>query len=152
MIGTSLSIDDFVVHRPPMRLLHRVISVTENDALAEMTVTPDNPFFEPGRGLPAYVGLEMMAQAIAIIDGAQRRNNGLPAKLGFLLGCRRYLSRCASFAPGLRLMIAATKVFGEGDMLAFDCRIDDDGGEVAVANIKVYAPTNPQSFLGWTNT
>ena len=73
MTPDALAIDEFIVHRPPMRLLDRIISISENDALAETVVRSDNPFFEPGRGLPAYVGLEMMAQAIAAIDGRKRR-------------------------------------------------------------------------------
>jgi predicted hotdog family 3-hydroxylacyl-ACP dehydratase len=147
MSETEPHIDEFVVHRPPMRLLDRIVSVTDTDASAELVVRSDNPFFETERGIPAYVGLEMMAQAIAVIDGAQRRNSGLPAKLGFLLGCRRYSARCESFPLGARLIVTVNKVFGEGEMLAFDCRIDDEQGEAATANIKVYAPANPQDFL-----
>jgi predicted hotdog family 3-hydroxylacyl-ACP dehydratase len=130
-----------------MRLLDRIISISENDALAETVVRSDNPFFEPGRGLPAYVGLEMMAQAIAAIDGRKRRASGLPANIGFLLGCRRYLSKRASFAENEKLTVAATMVFGDGAMFAFDCRLDDEQGEVATANLKVYAPADPQAFL-----
>jgi len=147
MTPDALAIDEFIVHRPPMRLLDRIISISENDALAETVVRPDNPFFEPGRGLPAYVGLEMMAQAIAAIDGQKRRASGLPANIGFLLGCRRYLSKRASFAENEKLTVAATMVFGDGAMFAFDCRLDDEQGEVATANLKVYAPADPQAFL-----
>jgi predicted hotdog family 3-hydroxylacyl-ACP dehydratase len=143
----STPIDEFVAHRPPMRLLDRIIAISENEAVAETVVRADNPFFEPGRGIPAYVGLEMMAQAIAAIDGAKRRNKGLPAKIGFLLGCRRYVVRRANFEESMRLTIAAKMVFGDGTMFAFDCRIDDDKGEVATAGMKVYAPGDPQAFL-----
>ena len=93
----------------------------------------------------------MMAQAIALIDGAERRSSGLPAKLGFLLGCRRYCVHRESFPQGSRLIVTVNKVFGEGEMLAFDCRIDDEQGEAATANIKVYAPANPQDFLDRAN-
>jgi len=147
MTPDALAINEFIVHRPPMRLLDRIISISENDALAETVVRSDNPFFEPGRGLPAYVGLEMMAQAIAAIDGRKRRASGLPANIGFLLGCRRYLSKRASFAENEKLTVAATMVFGDGAMFAFDCRLDDEQGEVATANLKVYAPADPQAFL-----
>ena len=147
MTNTDLPIDEFVAHRPPMRLLDRIIAISENEAVAETVVRADNPFFEPGRGIPAYVGLEMMAQAIAAIDGMKRQNSGLPAKIGFLLGCRRYAVRRASFEENTRLTIAAKMVFGDGAMFAFDCRIDDERGEVATAGMKVYAPNDPQAFL-----
>ena len=105
MKADALAIDEFIVHQPPMRLLDRIVSISENDALAETIVRPDNPFFEPGRGLPAYVGLEMMAQAIAAIDGQKRSASGLPANIGFLLGCRRYVSKRASFAENEKLTV-----------------------------------------------
>jgi hypothetical protein len=38
-------------------------------------------------------------------------------------------------------------VFGDGAMFAFDCRLDDDQGQVATANLKVYAPADPRAFL-----
>jgi predicted hotdog family 3-hydroxylacyl-ACP dehydratase len=147
MISTDLPIDEFVAHRPPMRLLDRIITINENEVVAETIVRADNPFFEAGRGIPAYVGLEMMAQAIAAIDGMKRRNGGLPAKIGFLLGCRRYATHCASFAENMRLTISAKMVFSGDAMFAFDCRIDGDEGEVATAGMKVYAPDDPQAFL-----
>jgi predicted hotdog family 3-hydroxylacyl-ACP dehydratase len=147
MTSDELPIDEFIVHRSPMRLLDRIVSVSENDAVAETVVRSDNPFFEPGRGLPGYVGLEMMAQAIALIDGHKRRSSGLPVNMGFLLGCRRYVSKRASFSENEKLTVVASKVFGDGAMFAFDCRLDDEQGEVATANLKVYAPADPQAFL-----
>ena len=147
MTSDELPIDEFIVHRPPMRLLDRIISVSENDAVAETIVRSDNPFFEPGRGLPAYVGLEMMAQAIALIDGAKRRNSGFPPNFGFLLGCRRYISTRARFGENEKLTVSASMVFGDGAMFAFDCRLDDQQGRVATASLNVYAPADPQAFL-----
>ncbi|HWY14484.1 MAG TPA: hypothetical protein VNX86_05000 [Rhizomicrobium sp.] len=147
MIETAGSIDELIVHRPPMRLLDRIVACSESEVVAEACVRADNLFFESGRGLPAYVGLEMMAQAIAVIDGKKRQNNGQPAKIGFLLGCRRYAPRTAIFAEGTLLTVSAKKVFDDGAMFAFDCRIDDEEGEVAIANLKVYAPADPSGFL-----
>jgi predicted hotdog family 3-hydroxylacyl-ACP dehydratase len=147
MTSDELPIDEFIVHRPPMRLLDRIVSVSDSHAVAETIVRSDNPFYEPGRGLPAYIGLEMMAQAIALIDGSKRRSSGLPAKIGFLLGCRRYASKRVRFAEHEKLTVAAAMVFGDGAMFAFDCRLDDERGEVATANLKVYAPADPQAFL-----
>jgi len=147
MTDVAPCIDELIVHRLPMRLLDRIVACSESEVVAEAYVRPDNLFFEPGRGLPAYVGLEMMAQAIAAIDGKKRLNSGQPAKIGFLLGCRRYASRSASLGEGTRLMVSAKMVFDDGAMLAFDCRIDDEQGELATANLKVYAPTDPSGFL-----
>ncbi len=141
-------LDDLIVHRPPMRLLDRAISVSEHEAVAEFTVRRDNPLVSPGRGLPGYAGLELMAQTIALIDGTKCHRDGRPAKIGFLLGCRRYTVDCDEFVVGIRLIITVQMVFCGGDMYSFDCRIDDgDGRKLAAANLNVYAPRDPQAFL-----
>lgn len=144
----SATLDELLTHRPPMRLLDRVIAVSENEVLAEISVDPSSPLFVPGCGMPAYVGVEMMAQAIATIDGMKRKTGGLPPKIGFLLGCRRYHVRSTYFAEHMILRISAKMVFSDGAMFSFECRIDDgDGAEIAAANMNVYAPADPQRFL-----
>jgi len=148
MSGFEIALDELVPHRAPMRFLDHMIAVGEAEAVAETTVRTDNPLFVPGRGVPAYAGLEMMAQAIAAIDGMKRKAGGLPPKIGFLLGCRRYSVLCEDFEEGLRLRITANMVFTNGEMFNFDCRIDDDEGrQLARASMNVYAPNDPMLFL-----
>lgn len=130
-----------------MLLLSRIVSITGCEVLAEAHIHGGNPFFEHGNGLPAYVGLEMMAQAIAAFDGAKRRKSGHPAKIGFLLGCRHYVTRVCHFAEGSRLNVHARVAFEDADMLAFDCHIDDGSAELATASLKVYAPADPGEIL-----
>lgn len=145
---SDLALDDLMAHQPPMRLLDRVVSVNENEAVAEMTVRRDNPLFVPGLGLPAYVGLELMAQTIALIDGVRCKRDNVPAKIGFLLGCRRYATDCVEFDLRTRLLISVQMVLSGGDMYSFDARICDAEGQVlATANLNVYAPRNPEAFL-----
>ncbi|HEY4124850.1 MAG TPA: hypothetical protein VGM36_09565 [Rhizomicrobium sp.] len=148
MSGLDISLDELVPHRPPMRFLDRMISVSDSEAVAETIVRADNPLFVAGRGLPGYAGLEMMAQAIAAIDGMKRKVSGLPPKIGFLLGCRRYNVSRSDFGEGMRLRIVANMVFTNGEMFNFECRIEDEAGcELAQASMNVYAPVDPMAFL-----
>ncbi len=145
---SDLPITELIAHRAPMLLLDRVVSVDDATAVAELTVRRDIPLCITGRGMPAYAGLELMAQTIGLIDGFKCRNHGQAPKIGFLLGCRRYSANCSEFALGSLLSIAARMVFCGGDMYSFECRIDDAGGQtVATANLNVYAPRDPQAFL-----
>lgn len=145
---SDLALDELIAHRPPMRLLDRVISVDDTQAVAELTVRKDNPLYVAGRGLPAYVGLELMAQTIGLIDGMRCKSDGQPPKIGFLLGCRRYAADRSEFELGMRLNIAVKMVFSGGDMYSFESRIDDAAGRtIATANLNVYAPSNPRAFL-----
>lgn len=148
MAVLSIPLEDLIAHRPPMRFLDRMTAVDDTVSVAEAQVSADNPLFVPGKGLPAYAGLEMMAQAIAAIDGMKRKRDGLPPRIGFLLGCRRYNVHCDMFAEGARLKVTANMVFSDGAMFAFECRIDDEAGEMlASAAMNVFAPANPKAFL-----
>jgi predicted hotdog family 3-hydroxylacyl-ACP dehydratase len=141
-------LDDLIMHRPPMRLLDRAIEIDTQHATAELTVRDDIPFVLPGRGMPAYAGLELMAQTIGMIDGFKCWSEGLPPKIGFLLGCRRYTVACDAFAVGIRLIVSVDMVFNGGEMYSFECRIaDSEGKELATATLNVFAPRDPQAFL-----
>jgi predicted hotdog family 3-hydroxylacyl-ACP dehydratase len=142
-----ISLDELVAHRGSMRLVDRLIEISETHAIAEAEIRPDNLFFSAERNVPAYVGLEMMAQTIAAIDGKTQRNAGKPPKIGFLLGCRRYNAASALFAEGDLLTIFAKMVFTDGAMFSFDCRIACAGAEIANASLNVYAPANPKTLL-----
>lgn len=148
MSDNMVPLESLVAHRTPMLLLDRIVSVSDNHVVAEAAVRADNPFFESGRGIPAYTGLEMMAQAIAAIDGMKNNEDGLTPKVGFLLGCRNYAVTCTDFQEGETLRITADMVFGDNQMFVFDCHIADaEGGELASANLSVYAPADPEKFL-----
>jgi predicted hotdog family 3-hydroxylacyl-ACP dehydratase len=142
----NIPVDELIAHRAPMKLLDRLISASEVAAVAELTVRPDNPFYLAGLGLPAYVGIELMAQTISTIDGIIRRNVGAAPKIGFLLGCRRYTARDAYFRDGAKLSISVDRVFTDGTMFSFACRIDDDQ-EFSKGSMNVYAPPDPEAFL-----
>jgi predicted hotdog family 3-hydroxylacyl-ACP dehydratase len=89
-----------------------------------------------------------MAQTIALIDGMRCKRDHIPAKIGFLLGCRRYTAHCDDFELGARLLVTVEMVLCGGDMYSFDSRICDVEGKVlATANLNVYAPRNPEAFL-----
>jgi predicted hotdog family 3-hydroxylacyl-ACP dehydratase len=148
MSELRIPLEELIAHRPPMRFLDDIVTVSDTEVVAETRVSADNPLFVPGRGLPAYSGVEMMAQAIAAIDGMKRKREGLPPKIGFLLGCRRYKVACDVFPDDARLTIVAKMVFNDGAMFAFECRIDgEDGGTLASANMNVFAPAEPRAFL-----
>ena len=142
-----IALDELIAHRAPMRLVDRIVDISETHAVAETDIGPDNLFFSKDRDVPAYVGLEMMAQTIAAIDGMIRRNAGQPPKIGFLLGCRRYSATRATFVENDLLTTFATMVFTDGSMFSFDCRIEQAGEEIANASLNVYAPSDPQTLL-----
>ena len=137
-------------HRDGMLLIDAMLGAEQDKARSETIIKRDNIFFEPGRGVPGYIGFELMAQTINAFDGWRRIERGQKPTIGFLLGCRRYACRLDYFAEGARLVTEVRSLLknAEDEMVSFECRIfEADGVETAHAVLKAYRPHAPDAFL-----
>lgn len=117
-------------------LIDAIVADTADTIEAVAQVTSAHPYYVEGRGVPSWVGLELMAQAIAAHAGLAGRRARRPPRVGMLLGTRRYAATTAWFAEGARLEIRAHRAFGaEGGMAACDCQIRCAGELLAEATI-----------------
>lgn len=147
-------IDEVVPHAGLMSLLDRVIDFEGDCLKAEVVVGPYSMFAEE-KGVPAWVGIEYMAQAIAAYAGVQRRQKGLEVKVGFLVGSRRYESSHSHFPPGSTLLIEVAREFqADNGLGVFNCVIRGEGpnGEQisATAALNVFQPDDVGEFLAGT--
>lgn len=138
------SVDELVPHRGDISLLDRVLGHGDSWLEARSVMTNHNLFLEHGE-VPAWVGVEYMAQAVAAWAGTQARANGRPVKVGFLLGSRRYESSVAGFPEGSTMRIRVDQeMTGDNGLGVFNCRIDgrDPRGQAfsATARLNVYQP------------
>jgi predicted hotdog family 3-hydroxylacyl-ACP dehydratase len=144
MMGQAFpAVADLLPHGAPMVLLDDVLDDTDASLTACVTIRPDSQFAVAGEGVPAHVGIEYMAQACGAFAGLAAHRNGLPVRLGFLLGTRRYHASVPWFRVGWRLAVTMTVVFREGQMGVFDCRVRHGATEVAAAQITLYQPDDP---------
>jgi predicted hotdog family 3-hydroxylacyl-ACP dehydratase len=140
-------IRSLVPHAGPMVLLDRVVSADADNLLAEVRIRSDSLFCNAD-GVGVWVGIEYMAQAIAAWAGCIARSRGEPAKLGFLLGTRRYECSRQIFVIGSLLRVHVRRVFqDESGLGSFECYIDDEQGRVATATVTVFQPHNVNDFL-----
>ncbi|HET7267035.1 MAG TPA: 3-hydroxylacyl-ACP dehydratase [Oleiagrimonas sp.] len=122
-----------------------IVDNTASGITALTTITSAHPCFVAGRGVPAWAGIEMMAQAFAMHASLSHADDkhGTPRR-GMLLGTRRYRSQVAWFAEGATLTIHAARSFGhDGGMAACDCRIERDGTIVAESTIIILEESDP---------
>lgn len=137
---TSKPIETFVPHRGAMRLLDRVIEFDDERAVAEVDVPFDGLFVRDG-GVPAWVGIEYMAQTIAAWAGARAVRAGEQPRLGFLLGSRRYEAMRADFPSGVTLRVETRcELIGSNGLGMFDCRILLGVDTVATGRLSVFEP------------
>lgn len=129
-----------------MVLLDRVLEVGEAHIVTELVVRDDG-LFSVERSVPAWVGLEYMAQTVAAFSGYQRRSQGEEIELGFLLGTRYYQCSAGGFPCGARLTVRAEKIIeAANDMSVFDCAIEGDGIR-ATSKLNLLMPQDSKKFL-----
>ena len=136
-------IAEVVPHRPPMLLLDRVVSYDGQLVVCELQLGPNSPFAASGE-VPAIVGLEYMAQTIAAGAGLRARDNGQPARMGFLLGCRSLTIAVDTFHVGDRLTIEANRTWGENDLGSFACKVRRGADVLLEGALTVYQGPLPE--------
>jgi predicted hotdog family 3-hydroxylacyl-ACP dehydratase len=141
-------IEDLLPHRGAMLLLDRVVDFAGASAAAESTPRGDAWYADAEGNMPAWIGIELMAQTVAAHVGLEKRAAGLPPRHGALLGTRCYRSSVPSFRSGEALRISATMQFRDaGGLGAYDCSIARGGEQIATATVKVFEPGDFQAFL-----
>lgn len=137
LVGSPASL--FVLHREPMLFLDRLTAIGAEHAECEWVVREDFPLVVPGLGVPAYAGIEYMAQCVAVHSGARASVRGLEPPLGLLLGTRNYECRVPYFAVGGRFKASCAELVRDSQgMGSFACRIEAAGTIIAEANLAVF--------------
>ena len=142
-LGIPYRIEEIVAHRERMQLLDEMISYDESHILVSVTIRPDSQFCVRGVGVPAWVGIEYMAQAVGAFSGIEEVQLGKRPQIGLLLGTRRYECSVSDFPIGARLEVRADlQLRDDADLVVFLCSIDVNGECVARADVKAIRPDN----------
>lgn len=140
------AIEELLPHRGSMLLLQRLLSADEQSACALAHADANAWYSDTEGAMPAWIGIELMAQTIAAHVGWCKSRLGLPPKQGVLLGTRAYRCGVAAFRGPLH--IQARLVFiDESGLGAYDCSITMDDQTLASATVKVFEPENFQIFI-----
>ncbi|MDK9739215.1 hotdog family protein [Vibrio sp. D404a] len=136
------SIDQLLPHDDPMILIDRAIKVEEQAIHCQVDIGDHHLFYNSeSQSMPAYVGIEFMAQSVAAWSGYHALDKGEQPPIGFLLGSRRYTSLCDQFIKGQTLDIYAEQLMEDSGMAVFTARVEHQGEVVAKCQLNVYVPT-----------
>jgi predicted hotdog family 3-hydroxylacyl-ACP dehydratase len=135
------AIDVLVPHRAPMMLLDQLLDVSETHALAMSVADVSRPLFDAVLGgWPMWVGLELMAQTVAAYAGYHDQQQGLPIRIGYLLGSRRFLAHRALLPPGVPILTRVERQYRDERMGSFECRVSIAEQCCAEAIVNTYQP------------
>lgn len=129
-------IAELLPHRGHAVMLDAVLERSQNHIRVSRHITRSHPFFIDGHGVPAWVGIELMAQAAAAHAGLRSRRSGSAPHMGMLLGTRRYQMHTDYFTEDTQLEILAEREFGDSQGVgACRCSITSNGRILANATL-----------------
>ncbi|WP_417661824.1 3-hydroxylacyl-ACP dehydratase [Pseudomonas sp.] len=138
---------ELVPHSGDMVLLDEVVRYDIDEVETRLQVKADGLFNQEDGSLPAWLGVELMAQSIAAFAGCHAREAGKTIALGFLLGTRKFECNVESFPLGAELHIKALRSLQDDNgMAVFECHLT--GPDIhATARLNVFQPPNATQFL-----
>lgn len=137
---TKYPVEHLLPHSPPMILLDRVLRYDSLNLVAEVAIRPDSMFYDIDiDGVPAWVGIEYMAQTVSALAGLRAREKNQEIKLGLLLGTRRLILTHKVLPAGRCYHVHVKQIFWDESGLAnFDCRVSLDQEVYVEAKINVF--------------
>lgn len=134
----------------PMRLVDRICACGDDAITTEVDITESSTFAD-AEGVPAWIGLEYMAQSIAALAGTRAKSQGRPVPLGLLVGTRALEALTPRFALGSRLRIVAREQhLGSNGLGVYSCSIAharEPDNLLLRGDINVFVPENFEQFL-----
>jgi predicted hotdog family 3-hydroxylacyl-ACP dehydratase len=147
-MSIDLPLQSLLPHSDPMILIEDPIDAGDGWASSSMRVAEDSLFFKPGEGIPAWVGIEYMAQTVALYAGYCAVRCGREVQVGLLIGIRRFSADIPYFRLGNDIKIRTEEVWQDSQMAMHECMIHDASGSVlANANLNVYQPEDAPAFF-----
>ncbi len=139
----------YIRHRPPMLLVDEIASADLEYAATRTTIKTDNLFFDASKGgVPAWAGVEIMAQTAGVWVGMEDERQGVPPELGFLLGSRSYDAFQPIFHEGETLHTTVKAVFINLPMVVFEGEMKNSAGIcIAKGEFTAFRPDDVEAYL-----
>lgn len=136
----GIAVRELVRQSGPMLFLDAVLEHAPDVTRCSVEVDASRLFRDAGGSVPAWLGLEYMAQCAAAHGGLAARARGEAPGQGLFLGSRRVAFHTDAFEPGQRLVVTARHHRGESGLVAFDCEVRDrdGGGPLVEGRLSVY--------------
>lgn len=143
-----LSPTEYLPHDAPMLLLEKVVSVTDDAAACEVTVTESGvlePFIDAQGNLPGWYALELMAQTVGVWSGWHRKQCGQDSiSLGMVLGARELICHAGLLPANAKLTIMVKLLMQDERFGSFECAINVGNDTLATGRVNTFQPTREE--------
>jgi predicted hotdog family 3-hydroxylacyl-ACP dehydratase len=142
MDPSSIRVAELLPQGPEAIVIDAVLDHSAARSVAVAHINERSVYWED-TGVPAWAGIEYMAQTIAAHAGLEARARGEPPAIGFLLGTRAYATSIEVFPDGSTLTVTVEPEHVDGGFAAFKCAIAIEG-VVATAVLTTYRPSTEE--------
>jgi predicted hotdog family 3-hydroxylacyl-ACP dehydratase len=141
MSRTFPRVGELIPHARGMLLLDSVLEHSPEHAVCTARPAASRLFQDAAGRVPAWVGLEYLAQCMAVYAALAARAAGRPLPLGPFIGGRRLELRVDHFEPEQVLRVAVRHLRGDRGLIAFQGRIQDgeQGEPLVEGRLHVYS-------------
>ena len=129
---------ELLPHARPMLLVRRVLSHSPERTACAVEVADSELFRASDGRVPAYVGLEYMAQCIAAHGGLLARALGAAPSRGLLVGAKQLALHREWLAADESLEVSARLLGRAGALASFACELRAGDELVADGTLSVY--------------
>jgi len=143
------SVESLLPHSEPMVLIESISDIDDQRLEAQVRISDKSRFWQSDLdGVPAWVTIEYMAQAIAALAGSKAKALGEPVKLGFLLGTRKFSINSPVLESGKDFKVEVEQLYmDDSGLAAFDCKIGDGEKNYASAKLNVFEADDVQAVI-----
>lgn len=145
-------------HSGHMVLLDEVLDYNEEYLCAGAHIGSDHALLQADGTVPAWMAMEIMAQCIAALDGCHAQEQGVPVRLGFLLGSRKLNLFTDALPVGCCLKAEAKlSIRDDNGFAVFDCSLSviqapagyrlPANGLVVQAALNVFSPPDLNAYV-----
>jgi predicted hotdog family 3-hydroxylacyl-ACP dehydratase len=117
--GPFPPVGELIPHARGMLLLARVLEHGPEHAVCTAMPVASELFRDAAGQVPAWVGLEYLAQCVAVYGALAARAEGRPPRMGPFIGGRRLALRVSHFEPEQVLRVTVRHLRGERGLIAF---------------------------------
>lgn len=149
----KIPIEDLMPHSSPMVLIDKIVEYTDNSLVAAIKVVQGCQFYDEDiSGVPSWVGIEYMAQAISVLGGIRAKERNKPVSIGFLLGTHKYSMPNKVFFRNEEYQISVKEIHkAEAGLAIFECQILQGREVWAESRINVFVVANGELDTGEKN-
>ncbi|WP_370980100.1 hypothetical protein [Agaribacterium sp. ZY112] len=138
-------IETLIPHEGGMVLIDKVLTYSSESIEVLITKQASSIVALESGEVPAWVGIEYMAQAVSAFAGLRALEKSTVIKKGYLLGSNRYRAYCDTFPAADPLVVKANQsLLDESGVSIFDCQLLFGETVLAEAAIKAIQPEDDE--------